>query len=83
MAVCRAVIGVSVLLGFLGEYRSGELTTSKESLSVEWVRPEQVAARVSHPAIRDRVLDALAYDGRIVYRSYSTDPYRIHDQRYL
>ncbi len=72
-----------VLLGFLGQYRSGQLTTSEESLAVEWVKPEKAVARASHPAIRDRVLDALAYDGRIIYRSYSTDPYRIHDQRYL
>lgn len=72
-----------VLLGFLGRYQSGEFAPSEESQAVEWVEPDQVLGRISHPAIRDRVQDLMMNDGRIVYKSYSTDPYRIHDQRYL
>lgn len=68
-----------ILLGFTGRYQSGELTTSEESVAVEWVKPEDVLGRISHPAIRDRVRDWLTNNGRVVYRSYSLDPYRIHD----
>ena len=49
-----------VLLGLVGEYQSGDLVTSEESLAVEWVMPDQVIARISHPAIRDRAQDLLA-----------------------
>lgn len=72
-----------VLMGFTGRYLSGELIPSEESLVVEWVAPQHVIARISHLAIRDRVQDLLADNERLVYRSYSTDPYRIHDSRCL
>ena len=72
-----------VLLGFVGEYHSGNLVTSGESHAVEWVKCGQVIARISHPVIRDRVQDLLTDNGKVIYRSYSTDPYRIHDQCYL
>lgn len=72
-----------VLFGFVGKYQSGDLVTSEESYAVEWVKPEQIIARISHPAIRDRVQDLLADNGKVIYRSYSIDPYRIHDQCYL
>ncbi len=68
-----------VLFGFLGQYQSGDLTTSEESLVVEWVNPKQVIARISRLAIRGRVQDLLADNKQVIYRSYSTDPYRIHD----
>ena len=72
-----------VLLGFVGKYQSGTLVTSEESHVVEWVKCGQVIARISHPAIRDRVQDLLTDNGKVIYRSYSTDPYRIHNQCYL
>jgi 8-oxo-dGTP pyrophosphatase MutT (NUDIX family) len=68
-----------VLFGFLGQYQSGDLVTSEESLTVEWVKPNQVINRISHLAIRGRVQDLLADNKQVIYRSYSTDPYRIHD----
>lgn len=68
-----------VLFGFLGQYHSGDLVTSEESLTVEWVKPKQVIDRISHLAIRGRVQDLLADNKQVIYRSYSTNPYRIHD----
>ena len=68
-----------VLFGFLGQYQSGDLVTSEESVAVEWVKPKQVIDRISHLAIRGRVQDLLADNKQVIYRSYSTDPYRIHD----
>lgn len=72
-----------ILFGFAGRYRSGELVTSEESEAVEWVKPEAVLGRITHPAIRDRVQDLLANNVEVVYRSYSLDPYRIHGQYHL
>ena len=62
---------------------SGEPETSEESVEVEWVLREDVLARITHPAIRDRVKDMLDGDGQVIYRVYTTDPYVIHSQRYL
>ena len=72
-----------VLFGFLGQYESGVLTPSPESELVEWVQPGQVLSRVTHDAIRDRIQDLLTYNGQVVYRSYSTDPYEIFVEHHL
>ena len=72
-----------VLLGFAGRYQSGELVPSDESLTVEWVKPPQVISRISHPAIRNRVQDLLADNEQLIYRSYSTDPYRVHNRYHI
>ena len=64
-----------VIFTFLGQYISGELTTSPESSEVRWVRRDQALARVTHPALYDRISDSLRFDGQVVYRVYTTDPY--------
>jgi 8-oxo-dGTP diphosphatase len=72
-----------VIFGFMGEYVSGACRTSSESLRVEWVNEAEVLERISHPAIYDRVNDMLKFDGRVVYRVYTTDPYQIQHETYL
>ncbi len=69
--------------GFLGDYVSGELTTSDESLETEWVARHAALQRVSNPVIYDRMKDMLDFSGRIIYRVYTTDPYHICDQYFL
>jgi 8-oxo-dGTP diphosphatase len=64
-----------VIFTFLGTYASGDLTTSPESSEVRWVKGDQVMALVIHPAIYDRISDALSFTGQVVYRVYTTDPY--------
>ncbi len=66
-----------VMFGFLGSRESGEPCTSPESLEIAWVRREDVLARISHPAIHDRMRDMLEFSGRVVYRVYTTHPYEI------
>jgi hypothetical protein len=66
-----------VITTFLADYLAGELTTSAESLQVQWFSRQQSEAEVVHPAVRARLLDMLAYDGRVVYRAYMMDPYRV------
>ena len=72
-----------VIFGFLGEWVSGEPRTSDESLAVEWVVRSDVLRRVAHPAIYDRVKDMLEFSGRVIYRVYTTEPYRVCEERFL
>ena len=69
--------------GFLGDYVSGELATSDESLETEWVARGSTLPRVSNPIIYDRMKDMLDFSGRIVYRAYTNDPYQICKQYFL
>lgn len=72
-----------VIFSFLGKYFSGELRTSPESISVEWVDSHEVLKRIEHPAIHDRVRDMLTYNGKVIYRVYTTKPYQILSEHYL
>ena len=72
-----------LMFGFLGDYISGELSTSAESLETEWVARDSVLQRISHPAIYDRMKDMLNFSGRVVYRVYTHNPYQICEQRFL
>ena len=69
--------------GFLGNYVSGELATSDESLETEWVERHLALQRVSHPAIHDRLKDMLDFSGRVIYRAYTNAPYQVCDARFL
>lgn len=66
-----------VITTFLADYTAGELTTSAESLRVKWCDPSEALEGVTHPAVLGRLQDMLAYDGSVVYRSYTIDPYCI------
>ena len=69
--------------GFLGDYVSGELTTSTESLETEWVARHSALPRISHPAIYDRMKDMLDFSGRVIYRVYTNDPYQVCEECFL
>ncbi len=72
-----------LIFGFLGDYVSGELTTSAESVETEWVARHSVLQHISHPVIYDRIKDMLDFSGRVIYRVYTTDPYQVCEQRFL
>ena len=72
-----------LMFGFLGDYVSGELTTSNESLETEWVARHSALQRISHPAIYDRMKDMLDFSGRVIYRVYTNDPYQVCEGRFL
>ena len=72
-----------LMFGFLGDYVSGELTTSNESLETEWVARHSALQRISHPAIYDRMKDMLDFSGRVIYRVYTNDPYQVCEERFL
>lgn len=72
-----------VMFGFLGEYVSGELTTSDESIETKWVDRDSILKKVTNPMIHDRIKDMLDFNGQILYRVYTTNPYKIYQQFYL
>jgi 8-oxo-dGTP diphosphatase len=72
-----------LMFGFLGDYVSGELATSDESLETEWVARGSALQRISHPAIYDRMKDMLDFSGCVIYRVYTNDPYQVCEQRFL
>ena len=64
---------------FEARYLEGELRTSGETPEVRWVPPEQVLSMIEHPAIRESVRDILAGARQVIYRAYTTEPYRLVD----
>ena len=72
-----------LMFGFLGDYVSGELRTSDESLETEWVARDSVLQRISNPAIYDRMKDMLNFSGQVIYRVYTNNPYQVYEQRFL
>lgn len=72
-----------VIFGFLASYVSGECRTSAESLQVEWMDETDLLKRITHPAIYDRACDMLNFDGRVIYRVYTTDPYQVQHETFL
>ncbi|MDE0088894.1 MAG: NUDIX hydrolase [Candidatus Poribacteria bacterium] len=72
-----------VMFGFLGDYVSGELTTSEESIETKWVGRNSVLQHISNRVIYDRIKDMLDFSGRVLYRVYTTNPYQIHEQYFL
>ena len=72
-----------VMFGFLGDFVSGELTTSDESIETSWVDRDLILNRVTNLIIYDRIKDMLDFNGQIIYRVYTTNPYKIYQQFYL
>jgi 8-oxo-dGTP diphosphatase len=72
-----------VMFGFLAQWEAGEPVTSSESLESSWFPREEVLEMITHPALRDRARDKLEFSGRVVYRVYRTNPYRVVKEQLL
>ncbi|MCA0350862.1 MAG: NUDIX domain-containing protein [Chloroflexi bacterium] len=79
----------SVNLDFRCSYQTGQLTTSAESLIVQWVEPEQALALVQRPSIHARLMTMLNPTNQILYRSYSVHSraieakYQLHSEQFF
>jgi ADP-ribose pyrophosphatase YjhB (NUDIX family) len=76
-------IGSIVNFGFTGKAISGELTTSVESLEVEWFDTEQALELIGEDFMRDRVKCMLNKDEKITYGVFSRNPYTLHEVHYI
>jgi 8-oxo-dGTP diphosphatase len=66
-----------VIMDFICEYISGELTTTAESTQVEWVDSAEALSRVKRDAIYKRLKNMLEFSGEVIYRAYYVDPNRV------
>lgn len=78
-----------VMFGFLCTPTGGDATSGPEAVEIGWFAPDEALARVTHPALRDRLRDFLEFAGTVVYRSYSFETYgmgqnyTVHEERAL
>jgi 8-oxo-dGTP diphosphatase len=65
-----------VLLLFRCAYLDGEASPREEVVpEVGWFSPEEARRLVAHSPSAQRLADALAFDGQVVYRAYRLRPY--------
>jgi len=76
-------IGSIVSFGFTGKAISGELTTSEESLEVNWFDKDEILNVINEEFTRDKVRYMLNYDGRVTYVAFSRNPYVVHEEQYV
>ncbi len=67
----------AVVFQFLATCRGGIPRTSEESLEVGWYSRREALRLVTHPVNRDRLTSLLAFSGEVLFRSYTTGPYRM------
>lgn len=64
-----------IIFAFLGTYKSGTLTPSPETPQVDWVQRDKVLSLIEEPTMLDRVQDMLNYDGSVLHKAYTKNPY--------
>ncbi len=75
-------IGSIVSFGFTGKAVSGELTTSEESLEVDWFDKDKILDIIDEDFTRDKVKYMLSYNGKTAYTVFSRNPYILHSVQY-
>ncbi len=76
-------IGSIISFGFTGKAVSGEITTSNESLEVNWFDREKILDVINEEFMRDKVRYMLNCNGKIAYVVFSRNPYILHEVQYL
>lgn len=66
-----------VVFGFRGRYLSGQAAADNETLDAQWVAPQAALTMITHPVNLQRTRDLLAFDGQVLYRAYTVNPYRL------
>lgn len=66
-----------VIFAFLGNYVTGSLTPSPETPEVSWVERDKVLDLIEEPTMIDRVRDMLQYDGQVIHKAYTKNPYTV------
>ena len=73
----------AIIFNFIAHYKAGDLRTSEECPEVGWFPADVALSMVTHPINHDRLQALLTFSGTIVYRAYSSNPYRIHAEDHL
>lgn len=73
----------SVIFTFLGRYLNGSLEPCGDSSDACWIPPDQALELVTGTVMRERLRALLAFDGALIYRSYTTRPYQLQQEHDL
>lgn len=76
-------IGSIVSFEFTGKAISGELTTSEESLEVNWFHRDEILAIIDEEFTRDKVRHMLSSKKKVAYVVFSRNPYQIYSEEFL
>lgn len=72
-----------MIFNFLARYLYGDLTPSAETPEVGWYAPEVALEMIAQQAMRVRVRDALAFNGKVIYRAFKLEPYVQHEEQWV
>ena len=72
-----------IIFDFLAAKKKGILMKSEEHLEVKWCSRKKVLDMITHPIFYDRAKQLLNFSGRILFRAYSKDPYKLHKESFL
>lgn len=73
----------SVIFTFLGRYLTGALEPCGDSSDACWIAPDRALELITSTVMRERLKALLAFDGSLVYRSYTTRPYQLQQEHDL
>ena len=64
-----------VIFDFPGTWLSGQAMAGDETTDVAWVAETEAMRTIKHPAYHRRLRQLLAFDGRVLFLSYTTPPF--------
>ena len=72
-----------VIIDFLGSWLSGDAAAGDETIAAAWVPRTAAEQMIDHPGYRLRLRQLLAFDGRILFQSYTTEPVAVRAQQWV
>lgn len=72
-----------VMLDFVGSWVAGEGAAGDETTDVAWVTEDEARARVENPLYRRRLEQMLAFEGGVLYQTYTKAPYTITSEQLM
>ena len=72
-----------VIFDFLGSWLSGDAEAGDESIAAAWVSRASAEQMIDHPGYRQRLRQLLAFDGRVLFQSYTTAPFAVRAQQWV
>ena len=70
-----------VIFDFLGSWISGEAKTGDKTVDACWADRKNAVEMIEHPGYSRRLRQLLEFDGRVLYQSYTSDPFEVHTER--
>ena len=72
-----------VIFDFLGSWISGDAQIGDETLDARWIEKKEAIEMIKHPGYHRRLQQLLAFDGRVLYQSYTSDPFIVHTEQFV